>query len=76
MASGSDWAPGLSRIHACTHFYNIAWLCSENTPVSFFFKLIYFIHMGVLSACKSVHHMCAWCLQRPEEGDLGPLGWS
>lgn len=61
MASGSDWAPGLSRIHACmhacTHFYNIAWLCSENTPVSFFFfffELIYFIHMGVLSACKSV----------------------
>jgi hypothetical protein len=24
--------------------------------------------MDVLSACVSVHHMCAWCQRRPEEG--------
>jgi hypothetical protein len=24
--------------------------------------------MGVLIACTSVHHMCVYCPQRPEEG--------
>lgn len=23
---------------------------------------------SVLHACMSVHHICAWCCQRPEEG--------
>lgn len=44
-------------MHACTHFYNITWMCPENIPVSFF-KTNLFPTMGVLSACKSVHHMC------------------
>ena len=25
------------------------------------------MHMGVLPICNSVHHLHAWCLQRPEE---------
>ena len=29
---------------------------------------IYFMCMGVLSACMSVYHVCVWCPQRPEEG--------
>ena len=27
----------------------------------------YFMGMGVLSACMSVHHVCAWCQRIPEE---------
>jgi hypothetical protein len=25
--------------------------------------------MFVLPACMSVHHMCAWCLRKPEDSD-------
>jgi hypothetical protein len=28
--------------------------------------------MGVLLACMSVHHVCAWCPQRAEEGVRSP----
>lgn len=27
---------------------------------------------GFLPEYMSVHHMCAWCPQRPEEGDGSP----
>jgi hypothetical protein len=30
------------------------------------------MYMSVLSACVSVHHMHAWCPQRPEEGIGSP----
>lgn len=33
-----------------------------------FFLLNYFIGMGVLAACLSVHHMRSWYPGRPEEG--------
>lgn len=32
----------------------------------------YFIHMGALPACMSLHYMCALCLQRPEGGVGSP----
>lgn len=31
------------------------------------------MYMSVLPACLNVHHMCVWCLWRPEEG-LDHLG--
>ena len=30
------------------------------------------MYMSVLSGCMYVHHMCAWCLRRPEEGVGSP----
>lgn len=33
----------------------------------FIFKFGYFICLGILPAYMSVHHVCAWCLQRPDE---------
>lgn len=37
-------------------------------------QTIYFIFLcvGILPACVFVHHMCAWNLQRPEEGTRSP----
>lgn len=32
----------------------------------------YFPHLGVVPACKSVYHVCAWCLRRPEESTRFP----
>lgn len=26
------------------------------------------MHLSVLPACMCVHHMCFWCLEKPEEG--------
>jgi hypothetical protein len=32
----------------------------------------YFMYVGILPACMSMHHICAWCLQIIEDG-LRPL---
>lgn len=32
--------------------------------------------LAVLSACVAVHHLCAWCLWRPEGGDRPPWNGS
>lgn len=38
------------------------------------FKIDLFIcmYMSVLSVCLNMYHMCAWYLQRPEEGISSP----
>lgn len=38
----------------------------------FIYLLFYFICVGILPACISVHHMCARCLWRPEEAVGSP----
>lgn len=30
------------------------------------------MHIKILLVCISVHHTCAWCPQRPEEGIRAP----
>lgn len=37
--------------------------------------LLYWMCMVILSACVSVHHVCDWCPQRPEEGIRSPGIW-
>jgi len=41
------------------HYLPCVWLC---------FKFYFFcnMHMCVLPACMSIHHVCAWCLWKPE----------
>lgn len=39
---------------------------------SYFFLLFYFLCIGVLPAYMFIYHICAWCLQRPEESIRAP----
>lgn len=36
--------------------------------LSFWKCLFLYVYLFVLPVCMSVHHVCAWCLQRPGEG--------
>jgi hypothetical protein len=37
-----------------------------------FITILFYVY-GYLSVRMSGHHICAWCLQRPEEEDIDPL---
>lgn len=53
-----------------SHFKNIQLGNARPFAVFTFFSsfYFYFTYMGILLTCMSVHHVCAQCLRRSEEG--------
>ena len=67
-----DSLMALPTFYKATSFW-LAWFfcCCLFVSFCFFFLFLYLFYsmcLGVLHACMYVHHMCAWCSQRSEEG--------